>query len=225
MTRARNTADELSLITAKGDLLAGSASGVQSKLAVGSNNTVLTADSSTATGLKWGSVAATKNFTLINSGGTALTGAATVTYSGISGYDTLFVFIESASSVNAATIGIQVNGDTGGNYRNYGIFFINNSTWSTSVIDAMKQNSLSVIRIGATGTVSGTVSGAALLQGCNTSGAYKIFQASGSGESASNAYAFVNNGFWNSASTVTSISANSSSGNFDAGTMWIYGAA
>jgi hypothetical protein len=41
------------LIDAKGDLIAGSAADKAARLAVGSNDTVLTADSTTATGLKW----------------------------------------------------------------------------------------------------------------------------------------------------------------------------
>lgn len=40
-------------IDAKGDLVAGTGADAFSRLAVGANNTVLTADSSTATGLKW----------------------------------------------------------------------------------------------------------------------------------------------------------------------------
>ena len=43
--------------TAKGDLYAGSAANTYTKLAVGANNTVLTADSTTATGLKWAAAA------------------------------------------------------------------------------------------------------------------------------------------------------------------------
>jgi len=42
-----------STIDAKGDLIVGTADNAYSRLAVGANNTVLTADSSTATGLKW----------------------------------------------------------------------------------------------------------------------------------------------------------------------------
>jgi len=42
-----------SLVDAKGDLLAASADNTLSRLAVGANDTVLTADSSTSTGLKW----------------------------------------------------------------------------------------------------------------------------------------------------------------------------
>lgn len=40
-------------IDAKGDIIAGTANDAFSRLAVGANNTVLTADSATATGLKW----------------------------------------------------------------------------------------------------------------------------------------------------------------------------
>ena len=42
-----------SVVTAKGDLLVATASGVVSKVSVGTNTFVLTADSTTATGVKW----------------------------------------------------------------------------------------------------------------------------------------------------------------------------
>lgn len=78
-----NVANTISntLIDAKGDILAGSAADTVSRLAVGANDTVLTADSSTSTGLKWAATsaggmtelasgsfpaAATLNLTLIN---------------------------------------------------------------------------------------------------------------------------------------------------------------
>ena len=77
MTRARTTASELSLVAAKGDLLAGTAAGTQAALTVGANNTVLTADSTTATGLKWATASAGGFTTLasgtIGSGGISLT--------------------------------------------------------------------------------------------------------------------------------------------------------
>lgn len=58
MTKARDlasnsTGSKPTLVDAKGDLLVGTAADTADRLAVGSNNTVLTADSTTATGLKW----------------------------------------------------------------------------------------------------------------------------------------------------------------------------
>jgi hypothetical protein len=45
------------IVDAKGDIIAATAADTVARLAVGANNTVLTADSSTATGLKWAAAA------------------------------------------------------------------------------------------------------------------------------------------------------------------------
>jgi hypothetical protein len=67
-------------IDAKGDLIAGTADDTFSRLAIGANDTVLTADSSEATGLKWAAAAA-GGMTLLST--TSLSGTS-VTISGIS---------------------------------------------------------------------------------------------------------------------------------------------
>lgn len=54
-----NAAIPKSLVTTKGDIVAASASSTPARLGVGTNGQVLLADSTTATGLKWGSVSAT----------------------------------------------------------------------------------------------------------------------------------------------------------------------
>ena len=69
-----------STATAKGDIYVASSSGVVTKLSVGANTQVLTADSSTATGLAW--AAASADATKMPLAGGTFTGA--VTYQGAS---------------------------------------------------------------------------------------------------------------------------------------------
>ena len=113
MTRARNTADEVSLITAKGDLLAGSASGVQSKLAVGTNGQALLADSTTSTGLKWGSASsAFAGCSIYNSADVSLTsGTATAITCDSEFYDT-----DGYHSTSSNTSRITIPSGKGGYY-------------------------------------------------------------------------------------------------------------
>jgi hypothetical protein len=95
MTKARDLASNAAgakptLVDAKGDLLAGSAADTVARLAVGANDTVLTADSTAATGLKW-STPSSGGMTLLST--TSLSGA-TTTISGISGsYNHLYVSV------------------------------------------------------------------------------------------------------------------------------------
>ena len=53
----QSTAINPTIVDAKGDIIAATAADTVARLAVGANDTVLTADSSTATGLKWAAVA------------------------------------------------------------------------------------------------------------------------------------------------------------------------
>jgi len=55
---AGDTAIQPTIVDAKGDLIAATAADTVSRIAVGANDTVLTADSSTSTGLKWAAPAA-----------------------------------------------------------------------------------------------------------------------------------------------------------------------
>jgi hypothetical protein len=115
---AGDTAIQPTILNAKADLLTATAADTPARLAVGADDTVLTADSAEATGLKWAAPAGyNPNYALINAGGTALTGAATITISGISGKKDLFIIIDSGSSANASSeFSIRFNADSAANY-------------------------------------------------------------------------------------------------------------
>jgi len=79
-------------IDAKGDLVAGTGADAFSRLAVGTNGQVLTADSAEATGMKWAAVAG-GSLTLLST--TAITAVASVSITSISqSYKDLFIYID-----------------------------------------------------------------------------------------------------------------------------------
>jgi hypothetical protein len=92
-------------IDAKGDLVPGTGADTFARLAVGANDTVLTADSSTATGLKWASAGgSTPVFSLVTSG--TITSGTELSITGLSSYDQLFITFTGA---NCGTSGSQLN--------------------------------------------------------------------------------------------------------------------
>jgi hypothetical protein len=101
-------------IDAKGDLVPGTGADTFARLAVGANDTVLTADSSTATGLKWATAAA-GGMTLIST--TNLATLSTVTLSSIpSTYKNLYIVFRNVvtNTIEQQTY-MRFNGDTTAN--------------------------------------------------------------------------------------------------------------
>jgi hypothetical protein len=101
-------------IDAKGDLVGGTGADTFARLAVGANDTVLTADSSTATGLKWASPASggavlleTVNLTSGNSQSTATLSTA---------YDNLVIYIENPRAGASANVALRFNSDSSNIY-------------------------------------------------------------------------------------------------------------
>jgi hypothetical protein len=216
---------------AKGDLVAGTATNDADVLAVGANDTVLTADSAEATGLKWAAIAGGgANWSLLNSGGTALSGSSTVTISGISGQDKLMLLIRNAGNPDQYSIALRINGDTGNNYFYYGLDMITAASYSANIIgDASKTlgSGDDLIPYGQGVSAAGSSDGSGYLQitGCNSSGV-KIFNALGAFNSAgSNGQtAKVFGGWYDSASTISSVSIFAGQ-DFNIGNLYLYGSA
>jgi hypothetical protein len=204
-------------LTTKGDVFTFST--VDARLGVGANGTILTADSAEATGLKWAAPAvAGASWSILNSGGTALTGAATVTVSGISGKDKILVLFDQASSASgASTIAVRFNTDTASNYYRYGATVANSGI-------GIRAGAAASFEIGLmSANAASRVCGYLLMSGANASGVKQITLAgSGTTDGSSDMQAYMLGGYYDSSSTISSVSAFSSTGNFDAGTMYIY---
>jgi hypothetical protein len=106
----QSTAINPAIVDAKGDIIAATAADTVARLAVGANDTVLTADSTAATGLKW-ATAASGSLTLLST--TTLSGAS-VTVSGISGsYANLYILVNGmTNATNNGHFRIAPNGST-----------------------------------------------------------------------------------------------------------------
>lgn len=117
------------IVDAKGDLIVATAADTVSRLAVGSTNgQILTVDSSTATGLAWGNPAA--GMTLINTGGTTLSGASSVISSIPSTYKHLQLIIRGARpATDGANFSMRLNADTNNRY----FYHLNNRATSEPV--------------------------------------------------------------------------------------------
>ncbi len=103
------------IVDAKGDIIAATAADTPARLAVGANDTVLTADSSTATGLKW-ATASSGGMTLLST--TSLAGSGNVTISNISqSYTNLMLQIYGLVFTSMQSIAyVRVNGDSTGHW-------------------------------------------------------------------------------------------------------------
>ena len=214
--------------TAKGALLSATAASTPGVLAVGTNGQYLSADSTASTGLAWASVSAGANWSLLNSGGTALTGATTITVSGISGKDKIMIVIgENVSSANASSeISVRFNSDTGSNYASFGSTIFYPATYTSSMQDRVGNltgTKIPIFQLGA--SASGYGAAYLLISGANAAGV-KVFNGVGGVSSTGNdATQYIVGGIYNSATTISSISIVSSSGNLDTGTVYVYASA
>jgi hypothetical protein len=214
-------------LTTKGDLYGFST--LDARVPIGTNNQVLTADSAQALGLKWATPSGgPANYSLI--GSTALTGNTTITISGISGMNSILALVASASSANAASfIRIRVNGDSGSNYYYNSAAIGSYTTYDQqefSVGGFADSPGTGFLPARMTNNAASLVQASMLLDGGNTAGK-KVASFSGSATAGggNGATMYWGYGYYDSSSVISSVSVNSSTGNFDNGTLYVYGSA
>ena len=213
------TNDMATTITAAGDIVVGTGSGTYDNLPIGTTAQVLTADTTVSPyKVKWATPAgSSENYTLLNAGGTALSGVSTVTVSGISGINSILIRLEAVSTNTASDqILFRLNGDSGANYYQYGVSVTGTTAGSLSNA--------------GTSFFAGTMGASALnninsifrFSGTGTAGIKPMTQSNQAGGSTTNV-AYSTNGFYSGTSAISSVTVFSGN-NFDTGTIYVYGA-
>jgi len=211
-----------SAYTAKGAILVGTGTSTYAAQTVGTNGQVLVADSAEADGVKWATPSAPViSYTAINPGGTALSGSGTVTISGLSGYNDIFILVGQASSSSAASgleIGFNSNGSS--NCRTLGIGHSPSATTHSMFISNSPQLRYRLSIMGSSS--SDWFTGGLQIMGCNSTNNKPVIAIGAA--TGSNAEGDTRIGVYEQAAVISSVNIVSTIGNFDAGTVYVYGA-
>jgi hypothetical protein len=126
-----NAAIAKSIVDAKGDLIAATAADTVSRLGVGANGTVLTADSAEATGLKWAAAAGGGALTFIKSQSFSAVASQAVTSAFSATYTRYKVVIEIDSNSSTGFINLRMRSggtdNTAANYSSSGVYNTSNT--------------------------------------------------------------------------------------------------
>ena len=112
------------IVDAKGDLISATAADTPARLGVGTDGQVLTADSTTSTGLKWATASSGGAYTLLST--TTLSGTSTSISITPTGYKDLKIYVTDWywTSGSDGNFNFTLNSDTtSGNYTGVGMYF------------------------------------------------------------------------------------------------------
>lgn len=208
------------IFDAKGDIIAATAADTASRLAVGANATVLTADSTTATGLKWATPASGGGLTVIESG--SFSSTSTLISSIPTTYKQLILQINAwYLSSTGWGLYLRLNDDSGASrYYNSAAF----ATTGQTAFNATKLE-LTMDNFGLTSSGYGSVT--CTLPNYASTTAYKqaIITGVGQGNSSNPSYFTyqANGGLYNQLTAVTSLRITNGAGATQAGTYTLYG--
>jgi len=188
----------------------------------GTTNQVLSKATATDLDFTWVTPSApSTSWTLLNAGGTALTGGgASVRTVSFSAQNSLLVYVTGASCTGAEQMMFRVNTDSGSNYIEIGNRF--NLTGVQSSVGGTRTD----FRFGETASAASTLFAEMYIWGAKGTTEPKGVTLTGGGITggAAATYSYAYNGLYIGTSAITSVSVVSNSSAFDAGTVYVYGA-
>jgi hypothetical protein len=209
-------------MTTTGDTIYSSSGSTPARLGIGTAGQVLQVNSG-ATAPEWATPAAAGGMTLINTGGTALTGSSVSITSIPSTYTNLYVVIVNAvNSVNNERLALRVNGDTGSNY-----FWQSTLTYKDTSVGAQREATSTFINLSYFGTSTDwfrkcngtfTIPRYAVAESHTVDGNFRAVS-----DTAVEQYMTKTMGLLDSTSAITNIQIITTSGTFSAGTVYVYG--
>ena len=206
------------IVDAKGDLIAATAADTPARLAIGTNNQVLTADSTAATGMKWASVPS-GGMTLLST--TTLSGASVTIGSIDQTYVNLMVLIYGVTNSTASgSFRIAPNGTTNG-FSALTAAYNTAGAGLSALADSYLRPSTAYNILNSSAVNSFTVD----IQNYASATSYKSIQynlnytATAGGDFTNE----VQNGAFKSNTAISSLVFTNTGGNFSAGTVLVYG--
>jgi hypothetical protein len=209
-------------ITTEGDLVVGDASGDPVRVPVGTAGQVLASDGDT---VEWVSPAGGFSPVFTSIATTTLSGSATVTVSGLSGYKTYLVRVAGASSASASSqIVIAVN-DQRSDYDHGSITLNGDAAYSASIFSSGVAGPSDIPLIFMSNN-AGSNGGASLLifGGDQTGQSLYQFNGAASASAGTGNKANWGIGLHDRTAVVSSVVLRSLTGNFDTGSITVYGA-
>lgn len=177
-------------------------------------------------GSAWVAIGGSSSSSYTSLGSAALTGATTITVSGLSGYNSLFITVDGMSTnTNYSFITFKLN-SAGANHYSFGNKIQWQSSYGAGLVATVNGSNAGSVQFGRMpNNVGATGNGTIQISGANTT-AVKPFLFQGGFEPGGGFYdmeTINGGGYFNASAVISSISLISSTGNFDAGTITVYG--
>lgn len=201
---------------AKGDLIGGTGADTFARLAVGTNGQILTADSTTATGLKWATASSGGSLTVLESG--SLSGSSVTTGTLSTSYkDLRIVFRNYKPATDGADLLIRFNEDSGTNYTD-------RTVSGDKGFDRTSHNENFVLQDNTLAEGLATVEVPDYANTTTRKVLWRKFQSANLSSNTASMYMIAPNiSTYNSTSAITKLTFFCSSGNFTSGDYIVYG--